>query len=1176
MADEVKNGLSADSSRIASKWNRNTVADGSWLQKYTLNPLTARDYYLASAIDALGSATDDTTSALSAAISSVSSIHDEYINYLSATISGDISGYINYVSGSVTALSGDLKTSADELLRLIDEEHGRADDAETKINNRLDNMEAATDVINVYGSWDDFTDNSGDLFTLSGITDNDIIKILNDKNSYPNEMFPGVQPVASGHQTYFRWINSAIPKSAHIKPLDPTSGYWNFIGYVDPYYTTTEIDEYLNELSATVSDNYLSANENAVSAGKNIQIIYDENKPKITINTKDDVEFNNVSSKNVSATNVTALTAQGNSAKFTNLSSTKLNNVVIDNLFGSAYSGADASAYITSHSADFLNSAHSAYGKLKFGTKEYPATNSSYNFTINAGQEINFTTGDNQVTIGATDNLITSANAGSAASAWVSSHSAGLNIQGGYGISTGTNENGNLVINIRNNGCDYAAYGLALGENSTAIGAANGPNAFAFGDYCYAHGANAFAAGCHSTAGKFAVAMGWNNVATGDYSLALGYNSTAERAYTVAIGRGLSGEAPITLGTWNDNVAGATFIIGDGTGTQEGHDVVRKNALVIKDGLVSARDFSAGNVSLSSLTNISAFGNGITNTATFNLSAVKLSAGQGIGFKNDTNGVLSISAEGRAYTGENYVKVDNTTKKISLSGDLVNSAQSGQSAYNWITTKSATLSAGQGIKFTSAATNTLGIGLDTDNFSASNISALNFYIPSANDGARSVSEISSNSTGVSAHIVEEMVNKVVTASWRSIIDAANAANEYVPLTAEKCTIGDDNNAYDNSLAQGSNNTAENQSLAQGCLNEAHSNSLAQGSNNSANSCSFAQGYYNSAESYSLAFGTHSQAHQGGFAFSPYLWGTQTKPSLASGNSFAFGNGCTAEINSFAMGSNCSAITGGFAYGTDCTAASNSIAMGVGMVSKTKQISLGYYGLIQSGATNNVVFHVGYGLGPEDENRRDVFRVTSAGAIASFNAGYANPQPAEVLLTNEFFQAPRQFGRRIPMRLSQGLEMGNGLNLNIKTYPAAFTATHNIIFGDDAEGYCFNMWIPDTTASQEFTLTKAASIHRGVYRLSIGVDKNYSIIFKNFEPNTGSQSNHTVIKTGTNVTGSWPNGGTNATYDYSSFFLDKEQATSNTYFNFPAIPCDDVITFIVDGATKQFIMIKGHS
>jgi hypothetical protein len=640
-----------------AKWSRTTVADGKWLQNETLEPISANDRILASAID--------------------------------------------YVSGGVDNLS-----------------------------TRIDFLTDATDVINVYGNWDDFINNSGLLFETSAITNNDIIKVLNDKNGYPNPLFPHTEDLTSGHQTYFRWSAD----NAHTQwPLDPTEGQWEFIGYLEPYYNKNEVDTIIgdlsgtvdnriedlsgtvdnriedlsgtvdnriedlsgtvnnriNNLSATVSNNYLSANENAVNAGKNIKIDYDPNNPKITIKTEENVEFNNVSSKNISATNVTALTAQGNSAKFTNISSnnisaTNLNDIVISDLFGSAYSGAAASAYITAHSADFLNSAHSAYGTLTFGTKAYPATNSSYNFTFNAGQEINFTTGNNQVTIGVTDNLITSANAGSAASAWVSSHSAGLNIQGGYGISTDTNENGNLVINIRNNGCDYAEYGLALGESSTAIGAPNGPNAFAFGDYCYAHGANAFAAGCHSTAGKFAVAMGWNNVATGDYSLALGYNSTAERAYTVAIGRGLSGEAPITLGTWNDNVAGATFIIGDGTGTQEGYDVVRKNALVIKDGLVSGRDFSAGNVSLSSLTNMSAFGNGITNTATFNLSAVKLSAGQGIGFKNDTNGVLSISAEGRAYTGENYVKVDNTTKKISVTGDLITSAKAGSAASAWV------------------------------------------------------------------------------------------------------------------------------------------------------------------------------------------------------------------------------------------------------------------------------------------------------------------------------------------------------------------------------------------------------------------------------------------------------------------------------------------------------------
>lgn len=275
MADEVKNGLSADKSRIASKWDRNTVADGSWLQKYTLNPLTARDYYLASAIDALGNANDSSLSALNASISSVSSIHDDYINYLSATISEDISGYIDSISGSLDDLSDDLQTSANTLLQKIDDETGRAEAVENKINTRLNNMEAATDVINVYGSWDDFSSNSGDLFTVSGITDNDIIKILNDKNSYPNEMFPDAQTIESGHQTYFRWINSAIPASAHIKPLDPSSGYWDFIGYVDPYYTTTEIDEYLEQidgdfdiLSAAISGLINSAGESNIYVKK--------------------------------------------------------------------------------------------------------------------------------------------------------------------------------------------------------------------------------------------------------------------------------------------------------------------------------------------------------------------------------------------------------------------------------------------------------------------------------------------------------------------------------------------------------------------------------------------------------------------------------------------------------------------------------------------------------------------------------------------------------------------------------------------------------------------------------------------------------------------------------------------------------------------------------------------
>ena len=120
-----------------------------------------------------------------------------------------------------------------------------------------------------------------------------------------------------------------------------------------------------------------------------------------------------------------------------------------------------------------------------------------------------------------------------------------------------------------------------------------------------------------------------------------------------------------------------------------------------------------------------------------------------------------------------------------------------------------------------------------------------------------------------------------------------------------------------------------------------------------------------------------------------------------------------------------------------------------------------------------------------------------------------------------------------------------------------------------------MWIPNTTASQEFTLTKAASLSNGLYRLTIGVDGHYSIIFKNFAP-VSSTTNHTskiLIKTGLDVSGSWPTGGTQYYYGFPGFY--KSSATTNTYFDFQAIPCDDIITFIVDGFSKQFIMIKGH-
>ena len=631
MADEVKSvkdEMNGKSELLPAKWNRFTVADGDWMQSKTLNPLTARDDFLAEQID-------KSTSDWQDALSSESATRYSDDQYLSASISS-LSGEFYTFSAddylpTVTTISSNLnneirrsKLEDESLNDRVDNEITNRQTEDEKLQKQIDKLQAATDVIAVFGTYPEFTAASAGSWQEQ-VTDNDFIKILRDSAYNPTGDEDADTRDDDYYQVYYQW---------HISAHDGWDG-WSAIGNLDPYYSVAEIDEYKEDvaddfesLSATVANTYLSANGTDISAGKNLDVVIQSNNPRVAFKTKDEVSFTNVSATGFSGTNLSGVTKHD----------------TIDNLFGSAHSGAEASA-------------------------------------------------------------------------WINDNTARLDIQAGYGISTGTNENGNIVIGIQNNGCDYAAYGLALGENSTARGAINGPNAFAFGDYCYANGANAFAAGCHSTAGKFAVAMGYNNVATGDYSLALGYNSTADRAYSVVIGQGLSSTGSITLGKFNEYVEDAQVVIGDGR--DQGHDVTaRKNILVIKNDKVSAADFSAGNVSLSSLTNISAFGNGITNTATFNLSAVKLSAGQGIGFKNDTNGVLSISAEGRAYTGENYVKVDNSTKKIGLSGNLVGSAESGQSAYDWITTKSATLQAGPGIGLYSAGPNILGISAEGTKVSA--------------------------------------------------------------------------------------------------------------------------------------------------------------------------------------------------------------------------------------------------------------------------------------------------------------------------------------------------------------------------------------------------------------------------------------------------------------------------
>lgn len=587
--------LSGDGSRIVTSWKRTTVADGDWLQHNTIGPLNERDVFLAEKIDELSGNSDEKLNEEIEARKNADTFLSGTIDTFSGnyeTFKSKTEGNIDYLSGSIDGLKEDLDTEI--------EDRSREDGL---LQAQIDTIKAATDVIMVYGDYHTFTANSGDLI----LTDADVIKVLVDEST-------------NDKQVYYQWYD---PKLEH-----EWSG-WSGIGSLDPYYSVSEIDEYKEEvddkfdsLSATVANNYLSANNTAVSAGKNI-IVTNETGTKVGIKTKDDVSFSSVSAKGFSGTNLSGLNQ----------------NDTIDNLFGSAYSGAEASA-------------------------------------------------------------------------WINDNSARLDIQAGYGLETGEDDDGHLVIGLHQERCDYNKYGLALGSWCTAHTINIGNASFAFGESCVVTGGQGtIAAGSNvDITGRFSVGLGDASNINGNYSYSIGEqnNLTADRQY--AFGQGLSGNS-FMIGRYNEVEPNAQFVIGGGT-TGAYSVTSHKNLLVIKNDVISARDFSAGNVSLSSLTNLSALGNGITNTARFNLSAVKLSAGEGIGFKNDANGVLSISAEGRAYTGENYVKVDNTTKKIGLSGDLVGSAESGQSAYNWITAQSATLSAGFGIQFTSASQNTMGIKLN--------------------------------------------------------------------------------------------------------------------------------------------------------------------------------------------------------------------------------------------------------------------------------------------------------------------------------------------------------------------------------------------------------------------------------------------------------------------------------
>ena len=117
-----------------------------------------------------------------------------------------------------------------------------------------------------------------------------------------------------------------------------------------------------------------------------------------------------------------------------------------------------------------------------------------------------------------------------------------------------------------------------------------------------------------------------------------------------------------------------------------------------------------------------------------------------------------------------------------------------------------------------------------------------------------------------------------------------------------------------------------------------------------------------------------------------------------------------------------------------------------------------------------------------------------------------------------------------------------------------------------------MWVPTGTSGNKFKIMKVTSL--GTYKISVGIQAGYDMIFKNFSSGTTLASRKKIQTDNTNTSWPTPQQGTNISTSAKSFYFPSEANT--TCVQFTEIPGHDDIDVIVDSLGKHFIMIKNHS
>ena len=685
-----------------AKWSRATVADGKWLQNETLEPISANDRILASAIhDTSANLTtyiDDSIDEVYENLSAISVDVYNKINYVSATVDNNAVAFQNlveYVSGDLTSqifntssfLQNEIDTSTQDLRNEISA-------TSSYLQGEIDTLEAATDVVDVVGTHADLLNYNKQL------TKDDIVKVLCDETE-------------DNLEYYWRVVGTA-------KRINPPFT-WTPVGSISPYYNKTEIDGKITTLSSTVSSNYLSANVTAVQSGHNIVISANPTEPKILIKTSDNVTFTGISATtlsattaygssakfdNISSTNLTALTAQGNSAKFTNISSTNLtaltasgNQASYTNISGTTLSGTTASINIDNLITAATAGAVSYTGKngiqindhdimlsAKMSAVGNGITNDSAislsSFKLSADTGIKFNATTDTLGISVSSSIINSAEAGASASAYItansgkflnSAHNAFSKVCVAFYRDASQGQHFNDVFNANNSSAEFK---FKLGDD--LFGERDSSDTFIITTNNTAITADAMpktraTAFIYSSTAYTAAGNGITNPYTGYLS-----------ALYLSAGNG------ITFDT-TDNKLGilvSSTLINSAKSGQYAYNIFSNSAKISAYGSNTSNsgiyDLSGG-IKLSAGNNLTliATGNNTIKIDAKDTGLTSISAGGNINSPSSYNSTLTLSAG----TGIQFETTNNNTLKLFVNNALINSANSGQYAFNILSSK---------------------------------------------------------------------------------------------------------------------------------------------------------------------------------------------------------------------------------------------------------------------------------------------------------------------------------------------------------------------------------------------------------------------------------------------------------------------------------------------------------